>query len=192
VDRPIKTDRKPAFERVATPDELLFEAVAFAARAHGGQIRKDGETPYVSHAFRVCLVLRDIFGVADREALAAALLHDTLEDTTTDFDDLAKRFGDGVANLVVWLTKDSRLPEEDRETAYCRGLSTAPWQAKVCKLADMYDNLQDSRKLTPEQQEKTERKARRYLDALAANLTPEAAPAWHIVDSLLSQMIARS
>ena len=187
-----KTGRTPGVAHLAMPPETLLEAVAFAARAHDRQIRKDGKTPYVSHAFRVCLVLRDLFGVTDRQALVAALLHDTLEDTTTDFDDLAKHFGNGVADIVVWLTKDSRLPEVDREAAYCRGLSAAPWQAKVCKLADMYDNLQDSRHLTPEQQEKTERKSRSYLDALATNLAADAAPAWHIVDSLLSQMIARS
>ena len=40
----------------------LLAAAAFAARAHDGQYRKDGKTPYVSHVFRVCLVLRDLFG----------------------------------------------------------------------------------------------------------------------------------
>jgi guanosine-3',5'-bis(diphosphate) 3'-pyrophosphohydrolase len=172
----------------ATAQDLVLEAVAFAARAHHGQIRKDGETPYVSHAFRVCLVLRDKFGVTDRVALAAALLHDTIEDTTTDFDDLASRFGQDVAELVVWVTKDSRLPEEQREAAYCQGLSKAPWQAKVCKLADIYDNLQDSRHLSPAHHSKTKKKARRYLDALAANLSPEAAPAWKIVDEVLKKI----
>jgi guanosine-3',5'-bis(diphosphate) 3'-pyrophosphohydrolase len=177
-------------EHLAMTDAVLLEAVAFAARAHRTQIRKDGQTPYVSHAYRVCLVLREIFGVADRQALAAALLHDTIEDTTTDYDDLARHFGDGVARLVVWLTKDSCLPEEEREAAYCQGLSEAPWQAKVCKLADIYDNLQDSCHLTPEQRVKTQRKARRYLEALALNLTPEAASAWNTVDAYLRQQAA--
>ena len=120
--------------------------------------------------------------------LAAALLHDTIEDTTTDYDNLAEHFGDPVARLVVWLTKDSRLPEEEREAAYCQGLSEAPWQAKVCKLADVYDNLQDSCHLTPKQREKTQTKARRYLEALATNLTAEAAQAWVIVDAFLRRM----
>ena len=44
---------------------LLLEAAAFAARAHRGQLRKDQQTPYVSHVFRVCLVLRDRFGFDD-------------------------------------------------------------------------------------------------------------------------------
>lgn len=169
-------------------DDAVLEAVAFAARAHRGQIRKDGQTPYASHAFRVCLVLRDKLGVTDRAALTAALLHDTIEDTTTDFDDLAKTFGPEVAELVVWVTKDSRLPEEQREAAYCQGLSKAPWQARVCKLADIFDNLQDSRHLSPAHRAKTKTKARRYLDALAANLSPEAAPAWKIVDELLHKI----
>ncbi len=171
-------------------DEVLLEAVAFAARAHRGQIRKDGRTPYASHPFRVCLVLREIFGIADREALAAALLHDTLEDTTTDYDDLAKHFGESVARLVVCLTKDSRLPEEEREAAYCEGLSAGSWQAKVCKLADVYDNLQDSRHLTPEFRAKTQSKTRRYLDALAVNLASEAEAPWKIVDALLGLLEA--
>lgn len=165
-----------------------MEAVAFAARAHRAQIRKDGQTPYASHAFRVCLILRDIFGIADRAALTAALLHDTIEDTTTDFDDLAEGFGLEVAHLVVWLTKDSKLPEEQREAVYCQGLSQAPWQAKVCKLADIYDNLSDSRHLSAAHRTKTKTKARRYLDALATNLSPEASPAWKLVDTFLNTM----
>ena len=94
--------------------------MAFAARAHAGQIRKDGRTPYASHPFRVCLVVREIFGVRIQRRWQP-VLHDTLEDTTTDYDDLAKHFGEGVARLVVCLTKDSRLPEEEREAAYCQG-----------------------------------------------------------------------
>ena len=61
--------------------DLLLDAVSFAARAHQGQFRKDGRTPYASHPTRVCLVMRCVFGVEDPEVLAAAVLHDTIEDT---------------------------------------------------------------------------------------------------------------
>src|SRR5229473_1601342 len=88
----------------------LLEAVAFAARAHHGQFRKDRATPYVSHTFRVCLIARDLFGVDDPRVLAAAVLHDTVEDTTTDHDDLSERFGPEVAAWVASLSKDKRLP----------------------------------------------------------------------------------
>src|SRR5947209_19594679 len=90
----------------------LLQAAAFAARTHKGQTRKDGKTPYVSHVFRVCLVLRDIFGFDDRHMLLTALLHDTVEDTKTDFDDLEEQFGNEVARWVGYLTKDKRLPEK--------------------------------------------------------------------------------
>src|SRR5207249_11061268 len=91
----------------------LLEAVAFAARAHDGQTRKDGRTPYVSHVFRVCLILRHVFGLDDSQALTAAALHDTVEDTTTDFDDVEESFGRDVAEWVAALSKDKRLPEPE-------------------------------------------------------------------------------
>ena len=77
--------------------DMPFEAAAFAARAHQHQKRKDNQTPYVSHVFRVCLVVRHTFGFDDPRMLAAALLHDTIEDTATDCDDILSRFGEDVA-----------------------------------------------------------------------------------------------
>lgn len=129
------------------------EAAGMAARFHIGQTRKDGRTPYISHPFRVTLTVRDVFHCADETALTAALLHDVIEDTTADYDDISERFGDQVAQIVAALTKDMRLPEPERETAYDAGLRAADWRAHVIKLADQYDNLSnaaaDDRKLAP-------------------------------------------
>jgi guanosine-3',5'-bis(diphosphate) 3'-pyrophosphohydrolase len=108
--------------------ELPFEAAAFAARAHQHQKRKDGQTPYVSHVFRVCLVARHVFGFDDPRMLAAALLHDTIEDTATDCDDISERFGPEVAKWVAALTKDMRLPDKEREEMYAKTLAGADWQ----------------------------------------------------------------
>src|SRR5439155_11258577 len=129
----------------------LLEAIAFAARAHQGKLRKDRVTPYASHVFRVCLVLRHVFGIDDRQALMAAALHDTIEDTDTDFDDLKETFGTDVAEWVAALSKDKRLPEGEREQAYAAALARAPWQVKACKLADVYDNVMDCVHTTPQQ-----------------------------------------
>src|SRR5436853_7554517 len=96
-------------------NEIVFAAAAFAARAHRHQLRKDRETPYVSHVFRVCLVVRHVFGFDDPRMLAAALLHDTIEDTNTDYDDIADEFGRDVARWVAALTKETRLPDDERE-----------------------------------------------------------------------------
>lgn len=161
---------------------LLGEAIAFASRAHRGQLRKDGETPYASHPMRVCLVVRHVFGIDDEVTLATAMLHDTIEDTTTDYDDLVEHFGPDVADRVAMLSKDTRMPEADREDAYLRGLLGGDWRVAVCKLADGYDNLSDCRSLSTEGRARQVRTVSRYLDALRPSVPEEARQAFEIVD----------
>ncbi len=120
---------------------LWQEAASFAARAHRHQLRKDGSTPYFAHPVRVAMTIALVFGFDDEKVLAAALLHDTIEDTTTDYEDLHQRFGRDVAGYVVAMTKDMRLPEKQREDAYFKQLADGPWQGRLIKLADSYDNL---------------------------------------------------
>ena len=67
---------------------------------------------------RVTLVLMMCFGVEDEETITAALLHDTLEDTATDYDEIASLFGEQVADYVVLLTKNPMLPKKEREEDY--------------------------------------------------------------------------
>ena len=99
---------------------LWQQAAAFAARAHQHQMRKDGCTPYFSHTVRVALTVACLFGEKDEEILAAALLHDTIEDTTADYNDLYELFGRRVADIVATLTKDMRLIEPaDVYDNYC-------------------------------------------------------------------------
>jgi guanosine-3',5'-bis(diphosphate) 3'-pyrophosphohydrolase len=152
----------------------LLEAIAFAARAHQG------------HAFRVCLIVHEVFGVDEPEVLTAAVLHDTVEDTTTDFDDLEEKFGGAVASWVSALSKDKRLPEKKREKAYCEGLKDAPWQVKVCKLADILDNMMDASHMPTDKRARTLKNARRYLEALKSNLPEEAHRPWVLVSQYLS------
>ena len=168
----------------------LLESVSFAARAHEGQNRKDGKTPYASHVFRVCLILRHVFGIDDPRALMAAALHDTVEDTTTDFDDLQEKYGTEVATWVGTLSKDKRLPDDAREAAYAAGLAAGPWQVKVCKLADIFDNLMDA---TSQQQtnERVFKRSHFYLEALKQNLPKEAQRPWQMVSDLLRELESR-
>ncbi len=123
---------------------LWQQASAFAARAHRHQLRRDGRTPYYSHCVRVAMTVALKFGCTDDKVLAAALLHDAIEDTDTDYDDVLKRFGPEVADLVAAMTKDMRLVESEREPAYDTQLADGPWQARLIKLADVYDNLSDT------------------------------------------------
>lgn len=167
--------------------QKLMEATSFAARAHAGQLRKDGVTPYASHPMRVCLVARLVFGVEDPEVLAAALLHDTIEDTTTDYDDIDARFGAKVAGWVRSLTKDKRLPETEREEAYARELCAGGWAVHVLKLADIYDNLTDSISASPDNCRRTLERTTFYLDRMGPALASEARSAFDIVRRLLDE-----
>jgi guanosine-3',5'-bis(diphosphate) 3'-pyrophosphohydrolase len=123
---------------------LLDEALAFADRKHRHQFRRDGVTPYVEHPKAVMAIVETEFGVRDPETLAAALLHDTIEDTATDYDEIRERFGKRVADMVAVLTKDKLLPEKTREREDFRQLARGPLAAKICKVADTLHNLRDS------------------------------------------------
>lgn len=167
---------------------MPFAAAAFAARAHQHQVRKDGHTPYVSHVFRVCLVVRHTFGFDDPKMLAAALLHDTIEDTATDCDDIIEQFGVEVARWVAALTKDMRLPHDQREDAYVKVLAEAPWQVKALKLADLYDNLGDCRNFNVNGRRKTAAKAHFYLNAIRTGLPEHVVPALRLVELRLKEL----
>lgn len=171
-------------------NNLVLAAASFASRAHRHQLRKDESTPYVAHPMRVALIVRHLFGCDDERVLAAALLHDVLEDTTTDYDDLVEHFDPIIANWVAALSKDKRLPEEEREAAYAQQLRTAGWQVHLIKLADMYDNLTDARRLPPPQQTAVTHKIRRYLEVLPAVSVdqPLLAPARRLVEQALDRL----
>lgn len=153
---------------MATHNPHLWQSAAtFAAHAHRHQLRKDGVTPYFSHPVRVAMVIRQVFGCDDDAAICAGLLHDTIEDTTTDYDDLLTRFGRDVADIVAAMTKNMALPEHERERDYDHRLAAGDWRARLVKLADVYDNLCDSRDLTPDSAAKLPEKVKRAI-ALAA------------------------
>ncbi len=166
-------------------------AAAFAARAHEHQRRKDGATPYFSHCARVALTLATVFSCDDEATITAALLHDTIEDTTVDFDDISHEFGPAVARCVAALTKNMILPEAARERDYDRRLREADWRARLVKLADAYDNLADAGARGPDKVRKARKSCRRAI-ALAK---PDSAghPAMRrAIKALMALMRSRS
>ena len=170
---------------------LVLRALAFAARAHRHQTLPDGITPYYSHVVRVTWIARELFGLDDATALAAAALHDTLEDTTVDQGDLAAEFGASVAGYVQPLSKAQDGPEEVREADYVRQLMAAPELVAMVKLADVYDNLSTRRGTA--KMPKTLRNARRYMDALEGPLrSVKARSARRHVESLLEELEAEA
>lgn len=170
--------------------KALLDAVSFASRKHDGQIRKDGRTPYASHPVRVAWILATEFGVQDEEVLTAAVLHDTIEDTTVDRDDISERYGERVASYVALLSQDTRLPEAERERAYFDALTVAPAEVRLCKLADVYDNLLDSHALDAAGRGRALRRARELLARFRPGLEAEWGSVLAALEAVLEEASA--
>jgi guanosine-3',5'-bis(diphosphate) 3'-pyrophosphohydrolase len=123
---------------------LWQSAASFAARLHDHAKRDDKETPFIAHPYRVALTLTLVFGLADEEAVAAAILHDTVENTDTSYDNIEEEFGKPVADMVVALTKNSLLSGKNRDDDYGRRLAQADWRVRLIKMADQFDNCCDA------------------------------------------------
>ena len=105
---------------------LVSEAAELAARRHNGMARKGrGDEPYINHLAEVANLLAAATDGADAELVGAGWLHDTIEDTETTRAELAEKFGERVASLVVEVTDDMTLPKSERRrlqvVAGCRG-----------------------------------------------------------------------
>ncbi|MFM7796353.1 MAG: HD domain-containing protein [Candidatus Nitrosotenuis sp.] len=120
----------------------LNRAKEFAKLKHGNSLRRDGKTPYWHHLRLVVANLQKL-GITDTSVLCAGWLHDTIEDTATDYEDIYKRFGRKCADIVSVLTKETRLPEPKREKLYAVQLAKSTWHAKAVKLCDVLSNISD-------------------------------------------------
>src|ERR1700748_908339 len=97
------------------PLRLVSEAAELAARRHDGMARKGrGNEPYINHLAEVANLLSTATDGADAELVAAGWLHDTVEDTETTREELAQKFSERVAALVVECTDDMNLPKAER------------------------------------------------------------------------------
>ena len=121
---------------------LLARAFRFAAERHAGQRRKGaaGE-PYVNHLTEVAELVAEATGGRDPQLVAAALLHDTVEDTDTTHAELVERFGADVAGLVAEVTDDKSLPKAERKRLQVAHAPSRSARAKILKLADKTSNL---------------------------------------------------
>src|SRR5262245_46578040 len=124
---------------------LILQAAAFAAHAHRDQKRKYTGRPYIEHPMRVagmaCL-LRDV----PEEVVAAAWLHDVIEDCDVDRSDIDARFGPWVEALVLQLTnpsKGSPAPRAERKALDHAHIASASLWARKLKAIDRLDNLRD-------------------------------------------------
>jgi GTP diphosphokinase / guanosine-3',5'-bis(diphosphate) 3'-diphosphatase len=130
---------------------VVLAAADFAAAKHRGQTRKGVEAaPYINHPIGVANLLANEAAITDTVTLAAALLHDTIEDTATTAEELLARFGDEVAAVVAEVTDDKTLPKHERKRLQIEHAPTISRRAKLVKLADKICNLRDIRRSPPD------------------------------------------
>src|SRR4029077_15114293 len=146
---------------------LLEHAFAFAAHAHEGQQRRSGE-PFIEHPFAVARILAELH--LDEETLAAALLHDVVEDTGVEPDQIKAEFGDEIAKLVDGVTKLTRIQFQSREHAEAenyRKMIVAMAQDPRVILIKLADRLHNMRTIEYLGKQKQIQKAKEALEVYA-------------------------
>ena len=123
---------------------VILKALEFAALKHRDQRRKDAlASPYINHPIALANVLSREGGVTDPVVLAAALLHDTVEDTETTPAELRAAFGERIAGIVAEVTDDKDLPKAERKRLQIEHAAAISREAKLVKLADKICNVRD-------------------------------------------------
>jgi len=124
--------------------KLLLKALTFSAARHKDQRRKDVEaSPYINHPITLANVLCNEGHVTDIEVICGALLHDTVEDTDTEPEELEAEFGRAIRDIVMEVTDDKTLPSHERKQAQINHAAGISDKAKLVKLADKISNLRD-------------------------------------------------
>src|SRR5712691_337057 len=147
--------------------QLLIRAFEFAAHAHAGQVRQSGQE-FIYHPWGAAKILAGL--QLDEATLAAALLHDVVEDTSTDIDELRAEFGDEIANLVEGVTKLTRVKFQSREHAEAenyRKLIVAMAEDLRVILIKLADRLHNLRTIEYLGKQKQLQKARETLEVYA-------------------------
>lgn len=125
--------------------DIVTKAKILAKDWHAGQTRKYSGLPYIVHPARVAGHVQGIGG--DEAMIAAAWLHDVLEDTRCTAQEIEEECGRDVAHFVDWLTNPSKqfhgMPRESRKRMDRHHLQAAPGAVKIIKLCDRLDNLRD-------------------------------------------------
>lgn len=122
----------------------LLRAVAFAAEKHKDHRRKDANaSPYINHLTSVASVLAEEGNVTDEDLILAAILHDTVEDTETTFEELEEHFGRTIAGIVREVTDDKTLKKEVRKRLQEERAPRVSSRAKQLKIADKICNVRD-------------------------------------------------
>jgi len=122
----------------------LLQAISFAAQKHAAQKRKGAdEQPYINHVLEVANLLANVGKIEDYDVLIAAVLHDTIEDTETNAEEITELFGAKVCGMVLEVTDDKSLPKARRKELQIEHAPHLSNGAKQLKLADKISNIRD-------------------------------------------------
>lgn len=177
-------DYLPDDER-AKPFAVIEQAIQFAAHAHKGATRKGSAVPYIAHPMETMMLVASM--TTDNEVIAAAALHDVVEDTSYTLEDIREQFGERIAMFVAHESENKREGQPKSETWKIRKqeqlekVVSAPREAKMIMLADKLSNMRasqrDFRKIGKDIWNKF-------------NMTDEAEQSWyyHTVAKVLSEL----
>ena len=127
--------------------DIVEKAIIFAVNAHSGQLRKGKDRPFIIHPISACEIACMITG--DREVIAAAVLHDCVEDTTVTSEDIRREFGERVQKLVASDSEDKmeHIPAKDswkvRKQATLDALEQFDRDEQIICLADKLANVRE-------------------------------------------------
>lgn len=121
---------------------IVKKAVAFAEQAHRGAVRKGTTIPYITHPLEAAVIVASM--TRDREVIAAAVLHDVVEDAGVSGQELREQFGDRVADLVLAETEDKSKSWMERKSATIEHLKHAAIEEKMLVLGDKLSNIRCS------------------------------------------------
>lgn len=151
---------------------LITRALDFAAHHHTDHRRKGVRAePYVNHLAEVAHLVAQATDGADAELVAAALLHDSVEDTEATLEEVERHFGAAVAALVAEVTDDKSLPKAERKRLQVETALYKSKRARLLKLADKISNLRTLRTSPPDWPEERRHEYIRWAERVAAGCT---------------------
>jgi (p)ppGpp synthase/HD superfamily hydrolase len=143
----------PASDQLSSLEALreVLRAARFASVKHVSQKRKGAAAqPYLNHLIEVAELVAMAVKEPDTHLIAAALLHDTVEDTGTTKEELEREFGEDIADLVAEVTDDKSLPKVERKRLQIEHAPHLSPRAQTIKIADKISNLRAILSTPPE------------------------------------------
>ncbi len=169
-------------------ETYILEVCALSEMHHSGQTRDDG-TPYFIHCLRISSNLVELLGITEKEVIAAALLHDTVEDTDLTLDELETKYGKKVSRLVDNLTKNHAEAEEkekyEKRLKKHKSIMKKDKNSRAIKALDHLDNVRSW--LAVPQRHPTRNKFKRWFKEAETMYIPLA----ETVDKTIADKIKR-